>query len=227
MKLFINEKFIEPSKLSSKLINRHVIDETHKPKCEKKWEALFNQTFSWKSVWQSFNDTLCSNREKQFQWKIIHNAVFTEHKLQLMNLSNGLCNFCKAETEDIRHLFYACPITNAVIRNVQEKINIVLNELYSQNLLLENYHVILGYLDGPKKLRCFVNFCLVLMKWEIWKFRNYVKFENRRYTVNEISKLILQKICGAGDFIAMTRLSGRHEQVLNMLKKLKQTQTRE
>ena len=53
------------------------------------------------------------------------------------------------------------------------------------------------------------------------------EIENRRYTVNEISKLILQKICGAGDFIAMTRLSGRHEQVLNMLKKLKQIQTLE
>ena len=61
LKLFINEKFIEPSKLSLKLINRHVIDETHKPKCETKWEALFNQTFSWKSVWESFNNSNFTN----------------------------------------------------------------------------------------------------------------------------------------------------------------------
>ena len=65
------------------------------------------------------------------------------------------------------------------------------------------------------------------MKWEIWKFRNNVKFNNRNYAVNEISKLILQKLSGARDFIARTRMSGRQEQVLNMLEKLEQTQTRE
>ena len=227
LKLYMNDKFVEPSKFSLKLINRHVIDNTHKPKCETKWEALFNRTFSWKSIWESFNNTLCSNKEKQFQWKIIHNAVFTEHKLQLMNLSNGLCNFCKSETEDIRHLFFACPITHAVFRNIQDKINIVLNEMYSKTLLLECHHVILGYIDGPKKLQGFVNFCLVLMKWEIWKFRNNVKFNNRNFAVNEISKQILQKISGARDFISRTRMSGRQEHVLNMLEKLEQTQTRE
>ena len=58
--------------ISTLIIIYNVIDETHKPKCETKWEAL--------------------------------------------NLSNGLCNFCKAETEDIWHLFNACPITNAVIK---------------------------------------------------------------------------------------------------------------
>ena len=76
-----------------KLIKKQLIDETHKPKCESKWEAIFNQTFDWKSIWESISETLCSTKEKQFQWKIVHNAIFTEHKLQLMNFSNGLCHF--------------------------------------------------------------------------------------------------------------------------------------
>ena len=104
------------------------MDETYKPKCEAKWDAVFNQTFNWKSIWESINETLCSNKEKQFQWKIIHNAIFTEHKLQLMNFSNGLCHFCKAHVEDIGHLFYNNPISHDIVRQIEGKLNTVLNE---------------------------------------------------------------------------------------------------
>ena len=36
---------------------------------------------------------------EQFQWKVVHNAIFIEKKMFLMNMSNGLCHFCKANTE--------------------------------------------------------------------------------------------------------------------------------
>ena len=195
------------------------MDETYKPKCEAKWDALFNQTFNWKSIWESINETLCSNKEKQFQWKIIHNAIFTEHKLQLMNFSNGLSHFCKAHVEDIRHLFYNCSISHDIVRQIEGKLNTVLNE-YDETLELDTHHIILGYTDGTKISRSFINFCILVLKWELWKIRNKVKFENRRYTANESVKLIIQKIKDATDFIAMTRVSERNEKVLNMLKKL-------
>ena len=40
--LYRNDKFLEPNKLSFKLINNHLMDETYKPKCEAKWGAIFN-----------------------------------------------------------------------------------------------------------------------------------------------------------------------------------------
>ena len=70
-----------------------------------KWEIVFNQDFNWKMIWRTSIDIPCSNKEKQFQWKIIHNAIFTEHRLQLMNFSDGLGHFCGLEIEDVRHLF--------------------------------------------------------------------------------------------------------------------------
>ena len=93
--LFMYGKNIETNKLSSKIITNHLIDDAYKPKYQTKWEAMYNRAFNWKSIWNSINQTLCSNKEKKFQWKIVHNANLTEHKLQLMNLSNGLCHFCK------------------------------------------------------------------------------------------------------------------------------------
>ena len=67
-----------------------------------------------------------------------------------MNLFNGLCHFCKRDTEDIKHLFYVCPITYAVVRHMQEKVNTVLNANDSQILELNSHHVILGYVDGDE-----------------------------------------------------------------------------
>ena len=50
-----------------------------KPKCEAKWNVLFNQNFNCKSIMESIYGILGSNKEKQFQWKMMHNAIFTEH----------------------------------------------------------------------------------------------------------------------------------------------------
>ena len=135
-----------------------------------------------------------------------------------MNLSNGLCHFCKRDIEDIRHLFYTCPITYAVVRQFQVKINTVLNG--NEILELDSHHVILGFTDGNELNRCFVNFCLIPLKWEIWKIRNNIKFDNRRYTINEISVLIIQKVKDATKFISMTKISRQNEKVSNLLKQL-------
>ena len=40
-----------------------------------------------------------------FHWRIIHNALFTEHRLHLMGMSDGICHFCKRETETVSQLF--------------------------------------------------------------------------------------------------------------------------
>ena len=121
--------------------------------------------------------------------------------------------------EDVRHLFFTCPFSHEIIKTVEEKVIMALDE-YGQSLELDTHHVILGYTNGNKVLRSFVNFCLLVMKWELWKTRNNIKFENRRYTVNEIVRSIIQKIKAAADFIAMNRVAARNEKVLNMLKKL-------
>ena len=40
--LFMNGKNIETNKLSSKRIINHLIDDAYKPKCQTKWEAMYN-----------------------------------------------------------------------------------------------------------------------------------------------------------------------------------------
>jgi hypothetical protein len=43
-------------------------------------------------------------------WKIIHNTVYTEAKLQKIGSMNGLCNFFNTRVETLKHLLYDCTV---------------------------------------------------------------------------------------------------------------------
>ena len=154
----------EPDKLKLKTVHNFLLDETYKPKSQIKWETMFNRTFTWKLVWRSSLEIPCSNKERQFQWKIIHNAIFTEHKLQLMNFSNGFCHFCRNETEDVRHLFALCSVSREVLELLQNKINGIIIRYFACNVTLEPHDMIIGYLHENKIVKTFVNFILHITK---------------------------------------------------------------
>ena len=158
------------------------------------------------------------NKEKQFQWKIIHNAIFTEHRLQLMNLSDGLCHFCRLETEDVRHLFALCSVSKEISRRLQNKMNVILNMYFNCNISLQSHEIIIGYLHTNKIIRIFVNFVLHILKWELWKIRNVIKHENRAFTPEQIFNSIVLKIANATQFIEMTKLEHKCRKVICMLK---------
>ena len=57
------------------------------------------------SIWNNVFDSYCFNSCKEFQWKFIHNVVFTEHRLFLMGYSNGICNLCSCYIEILQTCF--------------------------------------------------------------------------------------------------------------------------
>ena len=170
-----------------------------------------------KLVWHSSLEIPCSNKERQFQWKIIHNAIFTEHKLQLMNFSNGLCHFCRNETEDVRHLFALCSVSREVLELLQNKINSIIIRYFACNVTLEPHDMIIGYLHENKIVKTFVNFILHITKWELWKIR----YENQRFTENEIADIIILKLSNATCFIEKTKAESNFKKVICMLKQFK------
>ena len=114
LNIFFNNKHLKPQKFKLKLIQNILLDTDFERKYMIKWETLFNEHFQWKQIWTSTLELPLSNTEKQFQWKVVHNAIFTEHKLFLMNMSNGLCHFCKVNTETLTHFFYDCAVVNRI-----------------------------------------------------------------------------------------------------------------
>ena len=77
--IFFNNKPLEPRKFKLKIIQNILFDTDFKRKYMMKWKTFYSQSFH-----------LLVSEKKQFQWKVIHNAIFTEHELFLMNMSNGL-----------------------------------------------------------------------------------------------------------------------------------------
>ena len=218
LKIYSNEEQIEPDKLKQKYIHKFLLDETYNPKSQIKWEIMFNQPFNWKMIWRTSLEIPCTNKEKQFQWKIIHNAIFTEHRLQLMNFSDGLCHFCRLETEDVRHLFALCPFSKGINDVLQDKMNEIITRHFNCNIALQSHDIILGHLHANKIIRMFINFVLHIAKWELWKIRNSVKHENQTFTVNRAFELIVRKIYNAASFIEKTNAERNFSKTISLLK---------
>ena len=165
-------------------------------------------------IWRASREVPCSNKEKQFHWKITHNAIFTEHRLQLMNFSNGLCNFCRAGIEDVRHLFSSCPISKEIIDHLQNKMNGIINTYFNCSIHLHSNDINIGYLHENKNIRIFVNFILHISKWELWKIRNNIKHENQTFTKDKIIDIIVLKISNATRFVEKTNIENKFKQLL-------------
>jgi len=54
--------------------------------------------------WTKLKKIKVTHKEKEFQWKCLHNINYTEQ----MNFANGKCHFCKIKDNDemIQHLFF-------------------------------------------------------------------------------------------------------------------------
>ena len=115
------------------------------PKYIDRWNTSFNTDINWKNHWKYSLETPVSNKEKQLHWKIIHNAVFTEYRLNLIGRSDGKCHFCKTEIEYLTHLFCECAVIKDVLANINVKINTTLRQNGHETVQLDLKQIILGF----------------------------------------------------------------------------------
>ena len=141
--IFIDNKGLKPYNL--KLIQSILQDRNFERKCQIKWDTALNQSFNWKQIWLLNLEIPLSSEKKEFQWKIIHNAILTEHKLFLMNMSDdGLCHFCKSNIEALAHLFFYCRRTNWILHELELKINRFLEDDSKPAIKIAPYHILSG-----------------------------------------------------------------------------------
>ena len=63
-----------------------------------------------------------------------------------------------------------------------------------------------------------MNFIIILSKWEIWKLRNNVKFNNKHYSFQQITDSIIQKLHTAIIFLGNTSVGKKYEKELVLWK---------
>ena len=57
------------------------------PICQNKWDMHFDTELPWKSIWVIIYSNRTNRKTKQLQFKLLHNIVYTEERLQRMGLS--------------------------------------------------------------------------------------------------------------------------------------------
>ena len=216
-KIAIRKDVKQISKMPLKQLQCLLNENTAQPKYIDKWNTSLNTDINWKKCWKNSLETPLSNKEKQMHWKIIHNAIFTEYRLSLIGRSEGKCHFCKTEIEYLTHLFCECAVIKDVLANVNIKINATLQRNGHENVHLDLQHVILGFESSDNNIRIYLNTILHIVKWEVWKIRNLIKYENKSFPATAILKSILTKTGSCTQFLKVTKAAGKYTNVLDLL----------
>ena len=137
-----------------------------------------------------------------------------------MGKSNGKCHFCKIETEYLTHLFYNCTVVKNVLNDIETRINNSLQRKGYTQLSIDLQMVIIGADEKEKNVRVFLNTVLEIFRWELWKIRNLIKYENLSYTSNSITKIVLNKVKACYKFWTKTKVVHKHENALDLLQDL-------
>ena len=84
-------------------------------------EDLNSGTLDWKKMYKLMLKMTIDSKTREFQFKILHNILYTNEKLHKLNpqkFPTPLCTFCMNEGESYEHLFYACSYSVSLWRNL-------------------------------------------------------------------------------------------------------------
>lgn len=178
--LFVRKtnKFINFEDIKLKDIQR-VLNKNITPKFQQKCEKLMQIEITWKKNWGSIYEVRLKQKIQEFQWKCLHNILYTEEKLSKMGFSNGNCFFCKSNLESQKHLFYECKHVKPLLELVQK---IMLKISVVNPVKVDVCIVILGFAGEPKNVRICINTLIYIYNWSIWKSKNSIKYENKNIT---------------------------------------------
>ena len=146
LKLIVESQFSPPTTQSQ--ILRQGISDIDLPKL---YKCPFNSTHEVKLV--------------MFQFKIIHNIIYTKDKLKKANLAlRDICYLCKLETHTLQHMLANCPHVQHFWDEFCSWWQISTNE----HLNLSSLTIIYGFINNCK-LQHVLNYCMLIAKYFIYK----------------------------------------------------------
>ena len=178
------------------------------PNCEMKWDIHFDTHLEWNKIWKKFYFNYASRKSNQLNWKIIHNIVYTEEKLQKMGRSDGKCHFCKTNSETLKHLFFGCDPINKLFGKIFHTINAFFTLENTETIYFNERHVIFGGYARNKRDCAIINTILNTVKWTIWKIRNIVKYQKKDFTSQLLTNAIKMELKNLMESINKDTLQG-------------------
>ncbi len=137
-------------------------------------QVYFNQKYGvqneWEEVYNRIYDTTIESKLRSFQFKIVHNILFTNSRLYNAGLVNSeLCSFCKEQRETVYHLFHGCPVVTTVWQYVIQNI---FRQFGMNHITIEEKLFGVNARNAREaEYENFVNHIILLTKWHIHKSR--------------------------------------------------------
>ena len=200
--------------LTSKDIYNILSDNYVEIKSKTYWQGKFQNVQFDFDVWFSnlFMSCVMPNKILDFNWRIFHGQVLTEKRLFKMKMSNGICIVCKKEIEDIFHLLLFCEHVQ-YIWNFVEKVTSIIE---SNNVNLTVFKKMIGNIEKEDKFDLY-NLIVSIVRWEIWKYRCYLKRDVNAVRYNIICKIKLA-ICEKLNMLQMSKVKVNRAVLNNLLR---------
>ncbi|XP_058775771.1 uncharacterized protein LOC131650046 [Vicia villosa] len=124
---------------------------------------------------------------KIFGWRLMLNRLPVREQLAKRNVihrdEDKICVFCSAESEDMEHLFFKCPFSKKIWKNICWWLDVQMEgELVGANHLERFVQSLKGKLK--RKKRCLIWLTTV---WSIWNSRNNFMFNNANFVLDEVT----------------------------------------
>ncbi|KAG7557763.1 Zinc knuckle CX2CX4HX4C [Arabidopsis suecica] len=118
---------------------------------------------------------------KHFWWRVLHNALPVADSLNRRRLRiNPDCNFCGEGRETIQHLLFQCRVAKEIWE--LSPVNIDIGQFHGHHSLLDNIQALL-HASGNKQS---AEHLFPYLGWRIWKARNELLFNNKRWAIPNI-----------------------------------------
>ena len=182
--IFINGNEILLQNLRSKDIYFSLLYPHQHPSGITAWENITQKKQNWTVIFINLIDSLQSNKRKEFHWKCLHRAVFTEMRLKCMKRSDGICVLCESDDETTCHLLFECQCINKVWNNLAK----IISDKTTYKSVIDLDDVLFNVKEREnEELNQFLNYVIYEGKWQIWKNRNNVKYgKKEKKLVNDL-----------------------------------------
>jgi hypothetical protein len=179
---------------------------------ETKWETHFSD-IDWVQVYRIMGQKTIPRKIREFQWKIINWAVYTENRLKHVASTDGLCCLCGTEVETVTHMLVDCE----TVREYWTAVLILITKNIPSFVYNEQC-TILGCTDTLMSIdeQNMANFIILNAKWIIWKRRCVKRYEGIYVSEQDMWKWLVKYIKSLIDMRFYMK-SGKCKQMFNTI----------
>ncbi len=142
---------------------------------EIKWTQQY-PNIDWAQVYATLSQKTIERKVREFQWKIINFAVYTEQRLKHIAFTDGKCCLCASEDETLTHMLVDCDTVSEFWTAV-----IILIRKNVPCFMYREEYILVGCtnVNSPmsKDETEIANFMIQNAKWTTWKRRCVMRYE--------------------------------------------------